>query len=74
MKAAFAVAFVALLVTGVRSFAQHETGDTSKLEFKQFGQLAIQDGGRRKPIDTFARETLTQVTGRSSYTDKNGRY
>ncbi|MFL6537128.1 MAG: cytochrome c biogenesis protein [Chthoniobacterales bacterium] len=74
MKAAFAVAFVALLVTGVRSFAQHETGDTSKLEFKQFGQLAIQDGGRRKPIDTFARETLTKVTGRSSYTDKNGRH
>ena len=40
------------------------------MNFKQFGLLAIQDGGRRKPIDTFARETLTRVTGRSTYTDK----
>src|SRR5439155_1628781 len=37
------------------------------------GLLAIQDGGRRKPIDTFARETLIRVTGRSTYSDKAGR-
>jgi len=43
------------------------------LDFKQFGLLAIQDGGRRKPIDTFARETLIRITGRSTYTDKGGR-
>src|SRR6266487_1454403 len=43
------------------------------LDFKQFGLLAIQDGGRRKPIDTFAREMLIRVTGRSTYTDKAGR-
>jgi len=43
------------------------------LNFKQFGLLAIQDGGRRKPIDTFARETLIRITGRSTYTDKAGR-
>jgi cytochrome c-type biogenesis protein CcsB len=43
------------------------------LDFKQFGLLAIQDGGRRKPIDTFARETLIRITGRSTYTDKVGR-
>src|SRR5712664_2957310 len=43
------------------------------LDFKQFGLLAIQDGGRRKPIDTFARETLIRITGRSTYTDKAGR-
>ncbi len=42
--------------------------DTARLDFKQFGLLAIQDGGRRKPIDTFAKETLTKLTGRSSYT------
>ncbi len=47
--------------------------NTGDLDFKQFGLLAIQDGGRRKPIDTFARETLTRITGRSSYTDKAGR-
>jgi cytochrome c-type biogenesis protein CcsB len=43
--------------------------DTSGLNFRQFGLLAIQDGGRRKPIDTFARETLIRITGRSTYTD-----
>src|SRR5256885_3999880 len=47
--------------------------DTGHLDFKQFGLLAIQDNGRRKPIDTFARQTLIQLTGRSSYTDKAGR-
>src|SRR6266576_4042294 len=43
------------------------------LDFKQVGLLAIQDGGRRKPIDTFARETSIRITGRSTYTDKAGR-
>src|ERR1700736_2914632 len=46
--------------------------DTSGLDFHQFGLLAVQDGGRRKPIDTFSRETLIRVTGRSTYTDKAG--
>ena len=46
---------------------------TANLNFKQFGLLAIQDNGRRKPIDTFAKETLIRITGRSTYTDKNGR-
>src|SRR5437667_3976913 len=43
------------------------------LDFKQWGLVAIQDGGRRKPVDTFAKETLIRITGRSTYTDKNGR-
>jgi cytochrome c-type biogenesis protein CcsB len=47
--------------------------DSGGLDFKQFGLLAIQDGGRRKPIDTFARETLIRITGRSTYTAKAGR-
>jgi cytochrome c-type biogenesis protein CcsB len=47
--------------------------DTSGLDFHQFGLLAIQDGGRRKPIDTFSRETLIRITGKSTYTDKAGR-
>jgi cytochrome c-type biogenesis protein CcsB len=48
-------------------------GNSGSIDFKQFGLLAIQDGGRRKPIDTFARETLIRITGRSAYTDKAGR-
>ena len=47
--------------------------DTSSLDFKQWGLLAVQDGGRRKPIDTFARESLTKITGRSSYKAQNGK-
>src|SRR6266480_3156346 len=49
------------------------TSDSANLNYEQFGMLAIQDGGRRKPIDTFARETLIRISGRSSYTDKTGR-
>ena len=47
--------------------------NTGALDFRQFGLLSIQDGGRRKPIDTFARETLIRITGRSTHTDKSGR-
>lgn len=47
--------------------------DSSGLDFKQWGLLSIQDGGRRKPIDTFARETLIKTTGRSAYTDSRGK-
>jgi cytochrome c-type biogenesis protein CcsB len=42
--------------------------DSSSLDFQQWGLVAIQDGGRRKPVDTFARETLIKITGRSTYT------
>ena len=53
------------------AFAQNAdmpAADSSSLDFKQWGLLAIQDGGRRKPVDTFARETLIKITGRSVYT------
>ncbi len=62
-----------LLAAGLGRAQQSVMGDTRQLDFKEFGLLAIQDNGRRKPIDTFARQTLIQLTGRSSYTDKAGR-
>jgi len=60
---------------GSVSFGQSDlpASGSGSLDFKQWGLTAIQDGGRRKPIDTFARETLIRVTGRSTYTDKTGR-
>jgi cytochrome c-type biogenesis protein CcsB len=64
---------VLLLTAGLGRAQQSVTGDTRQLDFKEFGLVAIQDNGRRKPIDTFARQTLIQLTGRSSYTDKAGR-
>jgi len=64
---------VVLLLAGMSRGQQAAAPDTRGLDFKEFGLLAIQDNGRRKPIDTFARQTLIQLTGRSSYTDKAGR-
>ena len=36
------------------------------LDFGTWGQLAVQDGGRRKPMETFARESLLKVHGKST--------
>jgi len=64
------------MTTVVSVLAQNrpiEFADTGGLDFKPFGLLAIQDNGRRKPIDTFAKQTLVRLTGRSTYADKAGR-
>jgi cytochrome c-type biogenesis protein CcsB len=53
--------------------ADAPAADTNTLDLKQWGLLAMQDGGRRKPVDTFAKETLIRITGRSTYTDSTGR-
>ena len=69
MRLRFLVLAVLLPLSGV-CFAQNAdmpAADSSWLDFKQWGLLAIQDGGRRKPVDTFARETLIKITGRSTY-------
>src|SRR5438067_13514988 len=65
----------ASILFGSAGYGQSDppAANSGGLDFKQFGLLAIQDGGRRKPIDTFAREMLIRITGRSTYTDKGGR-
>jgi cytochrome c-type biogenesis protein CcsB len=60
--------FLAVVFAGQVGHAQQAPGDSSALNFKQFGLLAVQDNGRRKPIDTFAKESLIRITGRSTYT------
>jgi cytochrome c-type biogenesis protein CcsB len=74
MRLRFFIPALSLLLSGA-CFAQNDmpAADSSSLDFKQWGLLAIQDGGRRKPIDTFSRETLIKITGRSSYTDTHGK-
>ncbi len=69
------VAIATALFRGVDYAASPDVSatDSSGLDFKQWGLVAIQDGGRRKPMDTFAKETLIRITGRSTYTDKTGR-
>lgn len=39
---------------------------------QQIRYLPVQDSGRIKPFDTFARETLELVYGKKSYTPKEG--
>ncbi len=76
MKPYRLLAILFLAALGGNCFAQSRempSADTGNLDFKQFGLLAIQDNGRRKPVDTFAKETLIRINGRSSYTDKAGR-
>ena len=69
MRSRFFVLAISLFLGGVcfAQTAEMPAADSSSLDFKQWGLLAIQDGGRRKPIDTFARETLIKITGRSTY-------
>ena len=68
-----ATATALIAATGRAASPDVSAVDSSALDFKQWGLLAIQDGGRRKPVDTFAKETLIRVTGRSAYTDQAGR-
>jgi len=58
--------------TGFSASPGVSAADTSALDLKPWGLLAIQDGGRRKPVDTFAKEALIRINGRSTYTDKTG--
>src|SRR6478672_5828292 len=70
MRSRIFIAALGLFLAGI-CFAQNAdmpAADSSSLDFKQWGLLAIQDGGRRKPVDTFARETLIKITGKSTYT------
>jgi cytochrome c-type biogenesis protein CcsB len=68
LRITWRLAFLIVAFTAEVGRAQQTAADTSALDFKQFGLLAIQDNGRRKPIDTFAKETLIRITGRSRYT------
>jgi cytochrome c-type biogenesis protein CcsB len=70
MRLRFLLPAITLLLSGacLAQNADMPAADSSSLDFKQWGLLAIQDGGRRKPVDTFARETLIKITGRSTYT------
>ena len=45
--------------------------DAAKINPRHFGELAILHEGRIKPIDSFARHLLLQLSGRSSYEGKS---
>lgn len=67
-----AVASIALLALSA-SVKFAGAAQLADRDFKQFGLLTIQDNGRRKPIDTFAKESLMRLTGREIYLDAQGK-
>ena len=69
----FALAITAIFKGTGYGASEPSAANNGGVDFKQWGLLAIQDGGRRKPVDTFARETLIRITGRSTYEDETGR-
>ena len=73
MSRFISLVFVAICTSAFAQSQQMPAADTTRLDFRQFGLLAIQENGRRKPVDTFSKETLIRLTGRSTYTDKSGR-
>ena len=38
-----------------------------EMDFSVLAKIPIQDGGRVKPLDTFARESVRMVTGREQF-------
>jgi cytochrome c-type biogenesis protein CcsB len=77
MRLRFLLPAISLLLSGIclaQTASDMPAADSSSLDFKQWGLLAIQDGGRRKPVDTFAREALIKITGRSTYASKGKKW
>jgi len=74
MRVLITVMAVSALLRGIGlGGADTSVASPGNLDSKQWGLLAIQEGGRRKPLDTFSKETLIRITGRSTYKDKTGK-
>jgi len=74
MRVLITVMAVSALLRGIGlGAADTSVASPGNLDSKQWGLLAIQEGGRRKPLDTFSKETLIRITGRSTYKDKTGK-
>lgn len=62
-QTAAATAALALSVFVVPVFA----AEPVSLDFTNLESIAIQEGGRKKPLDTFARETMQTITGKTRF-------
>lgn len=59
-----------LVAAFVASILVKATGDeklSHGMPIAEIGRLPVSDGGRTKPLDTFARSTLLKLSGRQSY-------
>jgi len=58
------------IATILISLAAAACAAQAPLDFTATGRLAVQEGGRKKPLDTFAREIVQRITGKARF---NGR-
>lgn len=61
----------AILIVLLATAASASTADGSgeAFRFEAWRRLPVQEGGRYKPLDTLARESLFKITGRTSFSD-----
>jgi len=59
--------FVVVWAIGASALGAGETGPG--FDWSPWRYLPVQDGGRRKPLDTLARETMRSLSDRTSFTD-----
>ena len=66
---------VLLVITPTVTFAQTTSNDNPSSQNKwvdEFGAIAIQDGGRTMPIETYADRLAAELTGRSHWSASRG--
>jgi ABC-type transport system involved in cytochrome c biogenesis permease subunit len=63
----FVLFTIAFLAMGLRKPAL-----TTELDLHRFNELPVQEGGRVKPLDTVARNTLMVISGKQSYKNREG--
>ena len=61
------VALIILLAAGAPAPAASRSGQG--FDWRLWRGLPVQAGGRQKPLDTLARETVREITGRTGLTD-----
>jgi hypothetical protein len=61
---------IAILIIGATASAAFgEPSVTDRCDWNEWRSLPVQSGGRRKPLDTLARESLRVISNRASITD-----
>jgi ABC-type transport system involved in cytochrome c biogenesis permease subunit len=61
-----------LLLAACLGFQKISAAELVEGDYQEFGKLAVQDNGRRKPIDTFAQESMLRITGKSAFEATDG--
>jgi ABC-type transport system involved in cytochrome c biogenesis permease subunit len=62
---------LATIYLGVKALPPHSREGQMRLE--EFGHLPVQEGGRIKPIDSLARNSLLMISGYRTFRDQDGK-